>query len=225
MLWDIDGTLVRTGDIGSEVFDRALEAVLGRAPGRRIRMGGKTDPQIVAEYLALMGVDGADHHLPAVLANLEAQLSSAAHLIAQRGHPLPGVREVLARVASGEGVLQSVLTGNIAPNAVVKLAAFGLDAWLDLEVGAYGSDHADRRALVPVALERVRRLRGATPSPEEVWVVGDTAADLACARAGGVRCLLVGTGRTPVGDLAALGADATLPDLADVEAVAELLAG
>jgi hypothetical protein len=28
------------------------------------------------------------------------------------------------------------------------------------EVGAYGTDHADRKALVPIALERVKRLRG-----------------------------------------------------------------
>jgi phosphoglycolate phosphatase len=37
-------------------------------------------------------------------------------------------------------VIQSLLTGNIQPNAVVKTSAFGLDRWLDYEVGAYGSD-------------------------------------------------------------------------------------
>jgi phosphoglycolate phosphatase len=145
----------------------------------------------------------------------------------------PGVPEVLAGLtgagasagAGGGRVLQSVLTGNIAPNAVVKLAAFGLPKWLDLEIGAYGSDHADRTELVPVALERARRLRGVSLAPADVWVVGDTANDLACARAAGARCLLVGTGRVPVNELAQLGPDAVAADLSHVEAVVELLAG
>ena len=74
---------------------------------------------------------------------------------------------------------------------------------------------------VPVAVERARRLRGFEPGT--VWVIGDTRHDLACARAGGARCLLVGTGRVPFEDLAALDADAALPDLSDVERVAALL--
>ena len=49
--------------------------------------------------------------------------------------------------------------------------------------------------------------------------------DLACARAGGVRCLLVGTGHVPLSELEGIGADAVLPDLSDVESVVALLAG
>ena len=135
---------------------------------------------------------------------------------------LPGVTELLPRLARTAGVRQSVLTGNIAPNAVVKLSAFGLDQWLDLEVGAFGSDDADRNQLVPVALERVRRLRGDEVPAAQVWVVGDTANDLACAQAAGARCLLVATGRVAYDELAGLGADAVLPDLSDTDGVASL---
>ena len=188
-------------------------------------MGGKTDPQIVREYLELMEVADIDGRLPVILGHLEREMAAGAGSLADGGRALPGVPELLARLASVAGVRQSVLTGNIAPNAVVKLAAFGLDRWLDLEVGAYGSDHADRNRLVPFALERVRRLRGEVIGAEDVWVVGDTANDLACARAGGARCLLVGTGRVDTSELAGLGADAVLPDLADTETVVALLAG
>jgi phosphoglycolate phosphatase-like HAD superfamily hydrolase len=223
VLWDIDGTLIRSGDIGAAVFDRALVRALGAAPARRVRMSGKTDPQIVLEYLALMEVDDADQHVPCVLGHLEAELAAAAGTLATDGAVLPGVQEVLVQLAAEGEVLQSVLTGNIAPNAVVKLTAFGLQRWLDLEVGAYGSDHADRRALVPIARHRARVLRGATFSPDEVWVVGDSPNDLACARAGAVRCLLVGTGRTPAAELADLHPDALAADLSDVERIVELL--
>jgi len=50
-------------------------------------------------------------------------------------------------------------------------------------------------------------------------VVGDTPRDLAAARAAGVRCLLVGTGGHAYADLAGIGADAVLPDLAELPAV------
>ena len=59
-----------------------------------------------------------------------------------------------------ERVVSTLLTGNIAPNALVKVAAFGLDQWLDHAVGAYGSDAADRNLLVGVALRRLASTRG-----------------------------------------------------------------
>jgi phosphoglycolate phosphatase-like HAD superfamily hydrolase len=54
-------------------------------------------------------------------------------------------------------------------------------------------------------------------------VVGDTPRDLACARAGGVRCLLVATGGASREELAACAPDALLDDLTDTAAVVELL--
>jgi len=52
ILWDIDGTLVRAGDVGAVIFDVAIEKRLGRPPSSRVLMSGKTDPQIVLEYLS-----------------------------------------------------------------------------------------------------------------------------------------------------------------------------
>jgi phosphoglycolate phosphatase-like HAD superfamily hydrolase len=105
------------------------------------------------------------------------------------------------------------------------VAAFGLERWLDLDVGAYGSDHQDRTRLVPVAVERARRLRGLVLEPSDAWVVGDTPADLACARAGGARCLLVGTGRIAVEELEAAHPDALLRDLRDTDRARAIVLG
>jgi phosphoglycolate phosphatase len=90
-------------------------------------------------------------------------------------------------------------------------------------MGAYGSDHADRNKLVPIAIGKVEQERGHTYRPDEVWVVGDAPNDLACARAGGVRCLLVATGRPSYDDLRALHPDALRHDLSDVDEIYELL--
>ncbi|MDQ1503566.1 MAG: hypothetical protein QOD57_1293, partial [Actinomycetota bacterium] len=91
-----------------------------------------------------------------------------------------------------------------------------------LDVGAYGSDDADRNALVPVALERVERRYGPVDRAG-LWVVGDTPLDAACARAGGAHCLLVANGFAPRADLEAAGADLVVEDLTDTEAVLSLL--
>lgn len=226
VLWDIDGTLVRAGSVAGEIFATAVEHAVGRHPGEHgVMMSGKTDPQIALEILAGMGLDATDgeHHLSGVVDRLEQELAGAVELIRARGRVLPGVEEVLAALDADDDVVQSVLTGNTAANAATKLAALGLDHWLDLEIGAYGSDDRDRCALVPVALERAATQRGASLTAKEVWVVGDTANDLACARAGGARCLLVGTGHTPLESLAGLGADAVVADLSATDAVVELL--
>ncbi len=226
VLWDIDGTLVRAGNVAKDVFALAVEHAVGRHPGEHgVVMGGKTDPQIALEILAGMGLDAGldEHHLPLVVGRLEAELAAAVDLIRERGHVLPGVPEILAALDGVPEVAQSVLTGNTAVNAATKLAAFGLDHWLDVEIGAFGSDDRERRALVPVALGRAGERRGWTLAPGDVWVVGDTPNDLACARAGGARCALVGTGHTPIEELERLNPDAVLEDLSDTEAVVKLL--
>jgi len=225
VLWDVDGTLVDTRGIGGAVFDRALQHVLGSGPQTRIALSGKTDPQIAREYLELMAVEDIDKQAPIVLEAVEAELAAAAAMLAQTGEAHVGVRELLARLATVDTVHQTLLTGNTLVNAVVKVTAFGLQRWLDLDIGAYGSDHADRSELVPIALERCRRLRAIDVDPIDTWVVGDTPNDLACARAGGVRCLLVATGRTSYEELAAAAPDVVLDDLSDTDAVTRVLLG
>lgn len=227
LLWDVDGTLLRTGEVGAVIFDEALEAVVGVRPKFRVRMSGKTDPQIVAEYLHEMGLEGPDEVVTEVLrvaAELLAEADRRGELIAG-GVTCPGVGEVLAHLASDNRVVSTLVTGNIAPNAATKVAAFGLDRWLDFSLGAYGSDEADRRLLVPLALDRLASARGIRLDPSDAWVIGDTPRDYECAEVAGVRCLLVATGRYDIEELSCLGADKVLTDLSDLDAVVELLTG
>jgi phosphoglycolate phosphatase-like HAD superfamily hydrolase len=185
-------------------------------------MSGKTDPQIISEYLAMMGVHDPDV-LPVVLALAEQELAAAEGLLAERGTICAGAFDVLERLAASDKVTQTVLTGNIAPNARVKLRAFGLDGFIDFEIGAYGSDHAERASLVPIALERAERLRSLRIDPARTWVIGDTPNDATCARAGGVRCLLVASGTYSLEELQLEEADASLADLSDTDRVMDVL--
>ena len=223
VLWDVDGTLLRAGGLSGSAFDSAVEAVVGRpVAGHGVRFSGKTDPQIAREILGVLDLaDQADGHLPGILAELERTLGAGRDEMRRGGRVLPGVPALLDALRAG-GAVQTVLTGNTAANAAVKIDAFGLRPWLDLEVGAFGSDHHDRNRLVPVALRRVEERYGPVDRLR-TWVVGDTPFDAQCARAGGVRCLLVATGRGPRGDLEAAGAERVVDDLSDTDAVLEIL--
>ena len=192
-------------------------AVAGLTETPRVVMSGKTDPQILLEIFvaAELAEDHIEGILPTAMAAAEAALAAAEDELRASGSVLPGVQELLERLDATAGIRQTLVTGNLTANAAVKVAAFGLTHLFDAEIGAYGTDHADRLELVPIALERAQRFRGETYDPDEVWVIGDTPNDLACARAGGVRCLLVETGHSA--GLDALGADAVLADLGDVD--------
>ena len=102
------------------------------------------------------------------------------------------MRETLPALHEADGVVNSLLTGNIEANAAVKVGAFGLDRWLDFEAGAYGSDPHERRSdLVAVARERAAARYG---EPTGAVLVGDTPLDVLAAREAGARAVAVATG-------------------------------
>ena len=223
VLWDVDGTLVHTAGYGGGVFESAILHVLGAPVPSRLSLSGKTDRQIAQEYLALAGAP--DHaHVPAVLERITVDLAAAEESLARDGGAFPGVEAALSALAT-RGATQTLLTGNVPENAAVKVAAFGLDRYLDLAAGSYGHEHDDRARLLPVAWERQRALYGREFAPERTWIIGDTPNDLRCARSGGARCLLVATGSFDVAALTGLGADAVMADLSDTGAVVDLIVG
>ena len=226
MLWDIDGTLVSCGPAGRLALERAVQVVTGLEVVPAVRMSGKTDPQILAEIMTLAGLETEQIAglMPSALDEAEAALSALVREMVREGFIQPGIRELLPQLHE-LGARQTLVTGNTHNNAVLKVSTFGLDSFLDVPVGAYGTDHAERDCLVPLALGRVEDLRAEVYPPERTWVIGDTPHDLACARAAGVKCMLVGTGRDGFDSVRHLAADAVLPDLSDTGAAVGVLLG
>ncbi|WUX27246.1 haloacid dehalogenase-like hydrolase [Streptomyces anulatus] len=135
------------------------------------------------------------------------------HDLGERGHALPGAAAALAALADTNGVVQSVVTGNIRAVAEIKLQVFGLDTHIWFPYGGYGEDHDDRAELVRTAIDRTRAATGADVALADGLLIGDTPADVAAGRAAGVPVLAVATGRTSAAELADAGATATVRDL------------
>jgi phosphoglycolate phosphatase len=174
VLWDVDGTLVRTAGHGRFAFEEAFRTVVGRNP-EPVDYAGRTDRQIVEIMLG-----GGPGDAPRILEELAAALELRQEAMASEGYAYPGVPEVLEALHRRDDVINSLLTGNIQANAVVKVSAFGLERWFDFEVGAYGSDpHEERSDLVAVARERAAAKYG---EPTGAVLVGDTPLDVLAAR-------------------------------------------
>jgi phosphoglycolate phosphatase-like HAD superfamily hydrolase len=219
VLWDIDGTLVDTVGHGRHAFGDAFEQVLGRpATLGDIAMSGRTDHSIALELLETNGEPASDERLPEIFTALNGALEARREGIARDGRVMPGVPEVIAALAGRAGVTQSLLTGNIEPNAHVKLGALGLDGLLDMEIGGYGSDSGIRPELVDVARRKARDLRGIEVERAHTVLIGDTPLDVHAAHQNGARAVAVATGRFGVQELLDTGADAVLPDFSDVDA-------
>jgi phosphoglycolate phosphatase-like HAD superfamily hydrolase len=230
VLWDVDGTLVYYGALGWEAFVDAFHAMTGRPPSGYeedvIRTAGRTDPEIALEFLAMEGVPDGDVRLGEFHTALERALAAKVAAMRERGRALPGAREALAAVQRQPQVVQSVLTGNLHANAVLKLTTLGLDRYVDFEIGAYGSDHRDRPELVAVARAKARAKYGLELGPRATVLIGDTPLDVAAGQAGGARVVAVASGHYDADALRAAGADAVLPDLRDTAAVLQaILAG
>jgi phosphoglycolate phosphatase len=255
VLWDVDGTLLNAGGVGTDLYNVVFLQLFGRTLEAYAPMAGRTDRAIILDTLEMAGVQEPRRYVDPFIAGLTAHAPSVREAVAIRGRALPGAAAALAALASafppgtesapgapgapgasGPGgrdgrdgrVHQSVLTGNIRPVAEVKLSAVGLRDALDLCIGAYGDDHEVRTELVQVARRRAAAVHGTSADDFDgaaTVLIGDTPLDIEAALAAGARAIGVATGSSQAADLLAAGAHAVLPDLTDTAQVVRALLG
>lgn len=212
LVFDIDGTLLLSGPVVHESFARSFERAAG-VPARLdgMRFAGHTDRGIFAE---LHGRSGSavplDASFEAFRTHYPADLERS-YFEAEGPRLLPGVQELLDALAPRADIALSLGTGNIRESAYIKLRRFRLDGLFP--VGGFGCATADRAALVQRAIDDSRDHYGAARLAPRPWVIGDTPADVAAAKACGASCVAVGTafGREELA-----GADIFVQDLAEL---------
>ena len=211
-MWDIDYTLLRGGGVASQAWRTAFTSITGVAWRHMPVFGGRTDLDICAETFAAHGV--TDCTPERFFARYVEEVHANRHQFAVQGELMPGVRDVLDRLAADPGVVQTLVTGNVPQVAAAKVAAFALDGAFDAEVGGYGTDDHVRATLVRRSLERAEAKYGRRLQPV---VIGDTIWDITAALANDAVAIGVATGSTSAADLAGAGAHVVLADLSDVD--------
>jgi phosphoglycolate phosphatase len=229
VLWNIDLTLVDVARVSRDAYAEAFQRVTARPLVALPQTVGRSDSEIFFEALALNdagpgpSADRADIENEELLHRYSRELAAAfgarLDLLPTRGRALPGAKEAVAAVASLPGVIQSVLTGTIRPNAVAKLRAFGMDEFFDFEIGGYGSEVYPLGAQLLRSRGRAAEKYGADIGAGSTVYLADSGRDVEAARIGGARCVAVASGRSTAGELREAGADLVLDDLADTGSV------
>lgn len=219
-LFDIDGTLLRSGGAGQRAMERALEAAFGLTDlSHDIPAAGRTDRAITADLFAF-------HQLPESPETrerfLEAYLQQLPLALAESpGRVLPGVVGLLDRLVARGDVALGLLTGNFRRGADLKLQHYRLDH--HFRFGGFGDDHFDRDDVARVALREACRHLDREVSPEHICVIGDTPSDVKCARAIGARAVAVATGMYSADELRGTEPDQLFIDFSDPRELLEAL--
>ncbi|MEZ4668965.1 MAG: HAD hydrolase-like protein [Anaerolineae bacterium] len=214
ILWDIDGTLLWPKGSGRASTKLAMIEVFQTDGGiDSHHFGGKTDWQTLLDLLISEGISPEDIRsgLPAFEAALARHLES---IIGDYPvEPCPAAHNVVTILRDHEFLVQGLVTGNVSSTVPIKLRAAGFDpSWF--MVGAFGNESPNRNDLPFLALERAIQRFDRHIRPEQVAVVGDTVADIACARALGAVSVAVKTGyATDPDELASAQPDYLLDDL------------
>ena len=245
--FDIDGTLLNTGGAGQAAMELALAAEFqfeggkrkaeGGKPGNgdrqvsqlsgsrpstldsRLLYAGRTDRAIVTDLFKFFGVEPDEERwlrfLSAYLRHLPDNLRN------RTGMLLPGIVRLLDELHRRDDVLLGLLTGNVREGARLKLAHFNIHGYFAF--GGYGDEHHHRDDVAGAALREAERFHGGTFAADRVWVIGDTPADVQCARAIGANAVAVATGTYDRSELQVAAPDHLFDDFLDPTGLLALL--
>ena len=214
VLFDIDGTLIRTGGAGVKAFGKtfATEFNLTEAT-KNVVFHGRTDVSLVRQIFRENKLEETPTNFARFFDRYPFWLDHYLHHL--DGGPCEGVEDFLADLlrAPKKPVL-GLLTGNIRLGAELKLRRYNL--WQHFEIGAFADDHEERNCIAGIAHKRANKKFGRELAGEEILVVGDTAHDVECGKSIGAKVLAVGTGGVKVSELAAHNPTYAVADLTQI---------
>jgi phosphoglycolate phosphatase-like HAD superfamily hydrolase len=216
VLFDIDGTLVRTGGAGVKAFAKVFQTEFNAHEGfEKLKFAGRTDVSLVREFFVY-------HRIALTPENFERFFDRYIFwldyiLNHSKTEACPGVWEFLNGLKSlPNPPLLGLLTGNIRLGAEIKLRHF--DLWKEFATGAFADDNEDRDLIAAAARERGRRILGNGLCDDEILVIGDTPFDIRCGRAINAKVLAVATGGATLEELKRHQPDWAVEDLRRVGA-------
>jgi phosphoglycolate phosphatase-like HAD superfamily hydrolase len=236
ILFDIDGTLLQGGKVFRKAFHGAVSEVLEKEFQKRLSFqssgfdfSGKTDLQICREFLNYFEI-GSTHHETLSERIIETYLKKVRRdlqIEADAVQVLEGVESVLTKLHEephSKQFVSGLLTGNVEGGSKLKLESVNLLKFFRKKIGAWGSDHWDRKKLPFIAVQRARKVLGIEFEPRQVVVIGDTIHDVACGKHFGSVTVAVGTNpRVDQEQLKASKPDYYLESMKDTDQVMQIL--
>jgi phosphoglycolate phosphatase len=216
VLFDIDGTLIRSGGAGVRAFAEtfASEFKLPQAT-REVIFAGRTDVSLVRQILVKNNLEASSENFARFFDRYPFWLDHFLHKL--EGGPCEGVTKFIADLESdSRKPILGLLTGNIRLGAELKLRRY--DLWQHFQTGAFADDHEDRNCIADIARKRGGQQIGRALAGEEVLVIGDTVHDVECGNSIGAKVLAVATGGAKLAELRQHTPTWAVQDLREVSA-------
>lgn len=215
VLFDIDGTLIDSGGAGIAALRTAMTDAFDVSQPADVPVHGCTDRGIVESLFKAHDIERSEENWSRFremyLVHLRRNLSQ------RNGKVLPGIAALVEQLTERGQVALGLLTGNARAGAKIKLDFFGL--FHHFQFGGFGDHHPDRDDVAREALRGAEEHLNGRLDGDRIWVVGDTPADVRCARAIDARAVAVATGGYSRVELDKTGPDLLLDDLADPAAL------
>lgn len=186
-----------------------------------VRLAGRTDTSIIKDALLAYHFDvnaqAIEEFKKLYYRLLEKEIKTPLN-----GKKLmPGVSDLLEVLAEKRDVFLGLLTGNWEKSGRIKLAHFKIDHFF--QFGAFADDSEIRNELLPYAIKRFSKKFGQVPEASDVVVIGDTPADIQCARPHGATAVAVAAAHYTVEQLREHQPDHLFQDLSRLEEVLKIL--
>ena len=218
VLFDIDGTLIKTGGAGKEAFLETFREDFGVGEAiDDVPFAGRSDRAITEDIMHVSGIENNEVNWQKFYVGYRVRLQQ--NLESLSGFVLPGVVSLIEKLKQLDHVLVGLLTGNILQGAQAKLNYYGIGH--HFEVGGFGDKRTNRNDIAADARQAVQdHLASAHGrSLSNIMVIGDTPKDIECARSIDAFAVAVATGACTCEELKGCQPDLLLNDLTEPSAI------
>ena len=225
VLFDIDGTLLLTGNIDQTSARLAFEETFDMVGNfDQYYPSGRTMEAILFDTLIEKGRTEEYYQLKReefyrrFFAEFEHRLENGDHQI----RPLSGGIELVKALSLRTDTILGLVTANHIHIARLKLNSAGYK-FESFKVGGFGDQSRVRAELVKIARHQAEDLSGVSIPNEQTFVIGDTLKDIEAAKGAGVCSIAVCSGSGTKDALMEENPDYLLDNLSDQQAVLEIL--
>jgi phosphoglycolate phosphatase-like HAD superfamily hydrolase len=219
ILFDLDGTLVKSGGCGRYALNKALKQLYGKSNVCNIGfLAGSTDKDNFARaYTKATGKRPTAKHIANIKKLYLQFLPDKVKSAVANGtyYKVKGIKKLLSKLATHKNVLVGLGTGNLKDGAFVKLKPSGLLHYFGF--GGFGCDSHKRSLVLKKAVMRADKTAKTKIVPTDVYVIGDTVKDVEAAKECGYHSAVVTCGYGDKKDLIKSGAELISKDFNNLD--------
>jgi phosphoglycolate phosphatase len=183
ILFDIDGTLIKTSNEHKKSFSYAFKKVHNiESSIDLINYHGKTDQQIIIEILTIKKLNRKKMKLKECMNEMILYMQKQKIKV----ELIQGIKKLIHKLQKDH--VLGLVTGNLKFIAIKKLKKVKIDNYF--KIGGFGSDAINRSDLIKIAIKRAKEKFNF----KDVFVIGDTPNDIIAGKEVNVKTIAVATG-------------------------------